>query len=150
MHQQTRAGKKERPCTTSRTAVALHVPETLVPEIIEISTPPPSQLTMCCSYKSMSWLPLQSAETAQPQEQRRIVSVVAEDWFYLKNLLSLSRVHSLNTIFQWIAPDAFLAPRIQEPSYEYLFILKTTLWKTLSKGGNTLKHYNTKTDVGSL
>lgn len=53
MHQQTRAGKKEPPCTTSRTAVALYVPETLVPEIIEISTPPPSQLTMCCSYKSM-------------------------------------------------------------------------------------------------
>lgn len=74
-----------------------------------------------------SWLPPQSAET-QPQEQRRIVSVVAKDWFYLKNL-SLSRMHSLNTIFQWIAPDAFLPPRIQEPS----------LWIFVYSENNTLK-----------
>lgn len=128
MQQQTKSRKKP-PYTTNRTAVALHMPETLVPEIEENSTPLNwKDVLQLQVHGEGSWLPLQSAET-QPQEQRRIISIVAEDWIYLKNL-SLSRMYSLNTIFQWITPDAFLASRIQEPS----------LWIFAYSENNTLKN----------
>lgn len=91
---------------------------------------------------AVSWDTTSRAEKNHTNSSRRLD--LPEKPLLVKNVLS--KYYFSNESHQM----HFLLQEYKNPHCEYLLILKTTLWKTLSKGENTLKHYNIKIDVGSF
>lgn len=103
----------QKGCNVAITSTAILVPWT------KKNLHPRSTVKLWLQLRQVQWRCFhfsQQLAERQPQQGKVVTSTLAEDWFYLKNLLSSSRMHSLNIIFQWIVLNMSLTPRIQDQS----------------------------------